>query len=375
MGEHDTDGIAERLAAFLEGVLGRDGLEVRGPGPALRRRVPRDLGLRPARRARRFDRAADPAARSGPGSGAARRAWRPRPACCDGRGGAGVPVAPVVAASDDGAIAGAPFLVMGRVEGETIARRLLRDDEFAVARSRLVGQCGAALAAIHAVPRLGDRPPRGAGADQPAPRACIDMLGEPHPAFELGLPMARASTARRRSSPTLVHGDFRLGNLIVDQDGLRRGARLGAGPPRRPDGGPRLALRAGLAVRLATCRSAASASYEELLAAYESASGSTGRPRGAALVGGARHAQVGRHLHHAGRAHLTGRQPLGRAGRDRPPRLRERVRPARPDRCPTRAGCSDVGDRRRRDPTSGSARRADRVAAASRRCASSSRAT
>ena len=48
------------------------------------------------------------------------------------------------------------------------------------------------------------------------------------------------------------------------------------------------------------CRPAASGTREELLAAYEAAGGAAGRPRGAALVGAARHAEVGADLHHAG---------------------------------------------------------------------------
>ncbi|MGH9275055.1 MAG: phosphotransferase family protein, partial [Acidimicrobiales bacterium] len=51
-------------------------------------------------------------------------------------------------------------------------------------------------------------------------RAVLDTLGEPHPAFELGfrwLEANRPPTAK----VTVVHGDFRLGNLLVDHDGLR----------------------------------------------------------------------------------------------------------------------------------------------------------
>src|SRR5690349_9592304 len=40
----------------------------------------------------------------------------------------GVAVAPVLAATDDAAVLGAPFIVMHRVAGETLARKILRDD-------------------------------------------------------------------------------------------------------------------------------------------------------------------------------------------------------------------------------------------------------
>jgi aminoglycoside phosphotransferase (APT) family kinase protein len=110
-------------------------------------------------------------------------------------------------------------MVVERIGGETIARRILRDDELAPARIVLAAQCGAVLARIHridpaAVPRLGD-------ADQVVQhRATLDAAGEPHPAFELGLEwLERNRPPRARIG--VVHGDFRNGNLVVGPDGLR----------------------------------------------------------------------------------------------------------------------------------------------------------
>jgi aminoglycoside phosphotransferase (APT) family kinase protein len=133
----------------------------------------------------------------------------------------GVPAPKVVAASDDATIAGTPFVVAEWVEGETIARRILRDDQFFTARQRLVGQAGAALAAIHAVPidDVASLAPPSDSLEQT--RAMFDSLGEAHPAFELGF---RWLTANRpppsADGDRVVHGDFRLGNLMVDADGL-----------------------------------------------------------------------------------------------------------------------------------------------------------
>jgi aminoglycoside phosphotransferase (APT) family kinase protein len=130
----------------------------------------------------------------------------------------GVPVARVVA-RDDGAVLGTPGMVVERLAGETIARKLLRDDEWATARERLGPQVGAALAAIHQIPL--DAVPGLSLTDEVARyRDVLDGLGEPHPAFELGFRWLDASRPRR-SEPSVVHGDFRLGNLLVDHDGLR----------------------------------------------------------------------------------------------------------------------------------------------------------
>jgi aminoglycoside phosphotransferase (APT) family kinase protein len=124
---------------------------------------------------------------------------------------AGVPVPEVVANGDD-------WLVMAHVEGETIARKILRDDEYATARPLLAAQCGTVLAALHTIPTdvaALDEP------DQLATwRETLDTLGRPHPAFELAfkwLGANRPPTTRR----AVVHGDFRNGNFIVGSDGLR----------------------------------------------------------------------------------------------------------------------------------------------------------
>jgi aminoglycoside phosphotransferase (APT) family kinase protein len=139
--------------------------------------------------------------------------------CLEAAAGAGVPVPRVLAASDDPAALGASFLVMQRIDGETIPRRILRDDGYAQARERLAGECAAALAGIHAVD-----PTELAGLEDEDPverwRRALDELGSPHPAFELAFRWLEANrpAPRRR---TLVHGDFRMGNLIVGPEGLR----------------------------------------------------------------------------------------------------------------------------------------------------------
>ncbi|MEW9550910.1 phosphotransferase family protein [Nonomuraea sp. NPDC050783] len=143
---------------------------------------------------------------------------------------AGVPVPRVLA---DGTVAGGavglgggvaggvPYVLMERVAGETIPRRILRDDAYAAARPRLAAQCGRALAAVHRMP-LSCLPDDSRAGDDPLRRwrDVLDLLGEPHPVFELALRRLAASRppGGRR---TVVHGDFRNGNLVVGPEGVR----------------------------------------------------------------------------------------------------------------------------------------------------------
>lgn len=136
-------------------------------------------------------------------------------------GRAGVPVPRIVADNsvlDDTAL-GASFLVAEVVGGETIARKILRDDEYTIARDRITADAGAALARLHAVDPSG-LPAHIRPTDELAHyRAVVDELGLVSPAFELAFRWLERHRPTDRPH-TLVHGDFRLGNLIVDDSGL-----------------------------------------------------------------------------------------------------------------------------------------------------------
>jgi aminoglycoside phosphotransferase (APT) family kinase protein len=137
---------------------------------------------------------------------------------------AGAAVAPTVAAEPAGGRfgAGAGYL-MEFVPGTSVAPRVLRRDELATARERLPGQLAAALAQIHSVDAAAVEGLAGGG--EPAIEACelweaaLDEVAEPLPGVEAGLRWLRLN-APSPVRPTLVHGDFRLGNLIVDERGL-----------------------------------------------------------------------------------------------------------------------------------------------------------
>jgi len=130
--------------------------------------------------------------------------------------GAGLPVPEVIICSAGGSL-GTAGMVMRRVDGETIARRILRDERFAAARRVLVSQLGQFAARLHGleVPVVLAEPDPVA-----ALREQLDTFGRPSEVFELALAeLERARPPVR--GPVLVHGDFRLGNLIVGPDGLR----------------------------------------------------------------------------------------------------------------------------------------------------------
>lgn len=131
---------------------------------------------------------------------------------------AGVPVPEVLAAGADDEL-GAACLVMDFVEGETIPRKLLRDAAFATARTALVGQVGAALAAIHTVDAGFLGAPRSAEQQVRGLAELIAAHGLASPVFELALRRLLAHLPRP-VAPTLVHGDLRTGNLMVGPDGL-----------------------------------------------------------------------------------------------------------------------------------------------------------
>jgi aminoglycoside phosphotransferase (APT) family kinase protein len=128
---------------------------------------------------------------------------------------AGLAVPELLAVTDAPGI-GPAGMVMRRVPGETIARRILRDAQYAAVRPLLVAQLAEFAAALHALeaPVL----PR------PDPlaqlRQQLDSFGRPSEVFELAMDWLGGHPPPERD-PVLLHGDFRLGNLVVGPDGLR----------------------------------------------------------------------------------------------------------------------------------------------------------
>jgi aminoglycoside phosphotransferase (APT) family kinase protein len=137
-------------------------------------------------------------------------------------GEVGVPVPPVrlVLSEADGIGHG---FIMDRVEGETIARKILRDDEFADARPKMARQCGEILARLHSVKmdRLPALRTSTATAEIEQYAQTYKTHNHPHPVFDLAFRWLRDHALSDATKLTLVHGDFRNGNLMIGADGVR----------------------------------------------------------------------------------------------------------------------------------------------------------
>lgn len=127
--------------------------------------------------------------------------------------------APRLIASHHTRQADRPYTIVDFVEGETIPQRIRRAPELAEMRRTFASQCGAIIA------RLLDAPADLAGLLQPR-----DPIAELHswyiraqtPSPVLAGAIAWLADNRPPVRPlAVVHGDLRLGNLIVGEDGVR----------------------------------------------------------------------------------------------------------------------------------------------------------
>jgi aminoglycoside phosphotransferase (APT) family kinase protein len=145
-------------------------------------------------------------------------------------------------------VLGRPAALLHRKHGETIGRRILREPGLETARRKLPAHMGEMLARIHriAFDRFGlntllplapisraerrhDPQDTKAGAVRAATparwvieqlEANLDEIGEPHPALELGLRWLRRHEPAPPPQLSLVHGDYRIGNVMVNAKGL-----------------------------------------------------------------------------------------------------------------------------------------------------------
>ena len=139
---------------------------------------------------------------------------------------AGVCVPKPIGFCADPDVIGAPFAMMGLVEGVGLGPRIAKDKTIGGDRARLAERLGRELAKIHAIrpPQedlafLGEPDPQPALAEVRSLRNTLDGLQVTRPSTEWGLRWAERH-APPCSAPTLVHRDFRTGNYMVDAHGL-----------------------------------------------------------------------------------------------------------------------------------------------------------
>jgi aminoglycoside phosphotransferase (APT) family kinase protein len=134
--------------------------------------------------------------------------------------GVAAPVVRYVLRPEDGLGGG---FIMERLEGETLAPRILRDPGYVAIHSQLLQQIAATAARIHAVPltQLGELRTLTTQQTLDEWQQQLRQQGQARAVFELALRYLRDHLPRTEPAPQLVHGDYRLGNLMVGRDGLR----------------------------------------------------------------------------------------------------------------------------------------------------------
>jgi aminoglycoside phosphotransferase (APT) family kinase protein len=128
----------------------------------------------------------------------------------------------------DTSVLGSPFFIMDYVAGISIGRKVIQDPELAHARAKLPQQIAEQMALIHRMDvqahgldfLAGSRPGMTPAQSSVAiVYEILDKLGVQNPTWEWTL-----RWAERHAPPCdkelFIHGDVRLGNLLVDADGL-----------------------------------------------------------------------------------------------------------------------------------------------------------
>ncbi len=146
--------------------------------------------------------------------------------CIEAAHKAGVKVAEPIAASGDSGLIGRPFAIQALVAGNAQGRRIVRDPALVEFGEDLAREIGRELARIHSV-----RPKAGVLSFLPIPmtnpsrrevaamRKGLDGASEARPALEYVLSWLDAN-APEPPAITLVHGDFRTGNYMVEKGQL-----------------------------------------------------------------------------------------------------------------------------------------------------------
>lgn len=134
----------------------------------------------------------------------------------------GLPIPEPVFELDEGDELDRGFVV-ACIEGETLPKTLLSDPAFEPARKRFAAQTGEFFARLHGIP-VDELPFLADSADSVDPLAAqmqrYDSYREYHPGIEVGLRWLEKNRPTRRTKKKLIHGDYRVGNLLLNHRGI-----------------------------------------------------------------------------------------------------------------------------------------------------------
>ena len=112
--------------------------------------------------------------------------------------------------------------IISCVAGETLPKRLISAPQFAAAREVFPEQAGKFLAKLHAIPiESGDFLAESADSIDPiaAQRERYDYYGQAHPALDFAFRWLEKNRPKCKKR-TIVHGDFRIGNMLMGEGGI-----------------------------------------------------------------------------------------------------------------------------------------------------------
>lgn len=134
---------------------------------------------------------------------------------------AGVTAPKVLAKLSDTDEMGQGFF-MARAMGETLPHKILGNPEFSNATSRLTNQCAKELAAIHAID-LSALPDE---IQEAEPASLLQLQEQAYRDLQVTIPTYDYAfrwledNIPSTEKPVLLHADFRMGNLMIDTDGI-----------------------------------------------------------------------------------------------------------------------------------------------------------
>ena len=114
-----------------------------------------------------------------------------------------------------------PGYVMNRVNGESLPTRMFRDDRFAAALDGLSKELACEAVKIHQT-SVGDGllEVKSPGQLLSTVESQYEQTGYMSPVIAMSLHWLRSNLPSTANSPCMVHGDFRMGNLLVSEQGL-----------------------------------------------------------------------------------------------------------------------------------------------------------